>query len=192
MQTAATRTPQANADPIFVGRWSPRSYLTDAIPAETLSAVFEAARWAPSCYNEQPWLIRYIQRDSGPHADAAHVLVEGNRVWAENAPVIGVIFSRRNFRHNEKPNSYDAFDTGAAAYGMALQASMLGLGTHFMGGFDRALAYQAFGVDEAEFQAQAAFVIGQPGPADALPDGYAQKEAPSERRDLADVAQEVK
>lgn len=192
MQTTTTRTPQAKADPIFVGRWSPRSYLTDAIPAETLDAVFEAARWAPSCYNEQPWLIRYIQRDSGPHADAAQVLVEGNRVWAENAPVIGVIFSRRNFRHNEKPNSYHTFDTGAAAYSMALQASMLDLGTHFMGGFDPTLAYQAFDVDESEYQAQAAFVIGKPGPASALPDGYAQKETPSDRRDLADVAQEVK
>ncbi len=189
---AISRTPQAAADPVFVDRWSPRSYLSEAIPQDQLNAVFEAARWAPSCYNEQPWLIRYVQMDHGPHADAAQVLVEGNRVWAQNAPVIGVLFSRRNFRHNGKENSYSGFDAGAAGYAIALQASMLGLGTHFMGGFDPALAYKVFGVDESEYQAQAAFVIGKPGPADALPEGYAEKEAPSDRLDLADIAQEVR
>lgn len=188
---ATTRNLQAAADPVFIERWSPRSYLSDPIPAEKLHAVFEAARWAPSCYNEQPWLIRYVQLGSGPHAEAAQVLVEGNRVWAEKAPVIGVVFSRRNFRHNGKENSFHSFDTGAAAYSIALQASMLGLGTHFMGGFVPQLAYQVFGVDEQDYQAQAAFVVGNPGPADALPEGYAEKEAPSERLDLADIAQEV-
>lgn len=188
---ATSRNVQAEVDSIFVNRWSPRSYLPTAIPENKLNSLFEAARWAPSCYNEQPWLIRYVQQGSGPHEQAAQVLVEGNRVWAEKAPVIGVIFSRRNFRHNGKPNSYHGYDTGAAAYAIALQASMLGLGTHFMGGFDPALAYQVFGIDEAEYQAQAAFVVGEPGPSNALPEGYAKKEAPSDRLDLSEIAQEV-
>ncbi len=192
MTQSTLRTPQAAADPLFVQRWSPRSYLPEAILEPQLQAIFEAARWSPSCYNEQPWLIRYVQRDQGPHAAAAEVLVPGNRVWAQKAPLIGVIFSRRNFRHNGEPNDWAGFDAGAAGYAMALQASMLGLGTHLMGGFVPELAYQVFDVDESVYQARAAFVIGHPGPAAALPEGYAEKEQPSDRLPLADIAQEVK
>ncbi|MHC4837778.1 MAG: nitroreductase family protein [Planctomycetota bacterium] len=185
--TTSPRQAEASVDPIFLDRWSPRSYADRPVSAEDLASVFEAARWSPSCYNDQPWLFAYAQAPED-HARAAALLVEGNRVWAEKAPVIGVVFARRRFGATGKDNAWAGFDTGAAAYAMSLQASRLGLGTHLMGGFDAEASYEVFGVSKDDYQAMAGFVIGHPGPVDALPEAYREREAPSARKPLAEVA----
>jgi nitroreductase len=127
------RVPEARVDPLFIDRWSPRAFSPEPIPSETLASLFEAARWAPSCYGEQPWLFLYAAR---PHDLELFrsLLVDGNRVWADRAPALAFAFARLKFSRNGKPNRWAQFDTGAAWMSLALQARTLGLYTHGMGG----------------------------------------------------------
>lgn len=185
------RATEAAVDPLFVARWSRRAYSADPVSADDLATVFEAARWAASCYNDQPWHFRYATQQGDRHADAASVLVEGNRSWAQSAPVLGVIFTRRALTQTGKENAWSRFDAGAASAQMALQASLLGLSVHLMAGFDPERAYEVFGLDSAEWDAVAAFSIGYPGDAAQLPEALAERESPSSRKPLAEVAQEV-
>lgn len=185
------RTLEAAADPIFAARWSRRAFSQQAVNADQLAASFEAARWAASCYNDQPWHFRYATRESARHADAAGVLVEGNRSWAQAAPVLGVVFTRRALTKTGAENAWSRFDAGAASAQFALQASLLGLSVHFMAGFDPARAYEVFDLDPAEWDAIAAFALGHPGETADLPESLAAREQPSGRKPLAEVAQEI-
>lgn len=188
----AGREPDAAVEPLFVARWSRRAYSSQPVAAEDLATVFEAARWAASCFNDQPWHFRYATRNGGRHADAAAVLVEGNRSWAQSAPVLGVVFTRRALTRTGAENAWSRFDAGAASAQMALQASLLGLSVHLMAGFDPDKAYEVYGLDSAEWDAVAAFSIGYPGETSQLPDALAERESPSPRKPLAEVAQEVR
>lgn len=185
------RTLEAAADPIFAARWSRRAFSQRLVSTDQLAACFEAARWAASCYNDQPWHFRYASSASPRHADAASVLVEGNRSWAQAAPVIGVVFTRRALTKTGAENAWSRFDAGAASAQFALQASLLGLSVHFMAGFDPARAYEVFQLDPAEWDAIAAFALGHPGERADLPEGLAQRELPSGRKPLAEVAEEL-
>ena len=184
------REPEAAVDPLFVARWSRRAFRAEPVAEADLRAAFEAARWAASCYNDQPWHFRYATQGNEAHGRAAQTLVEANRVWAEKAPVLGVIFSRRALTKTGAENAWSRFDAGAASAQMALQASMLGLSVHFMAGFDPNAAYEVFGLDPEEWDAIAAFAIGHPGDPAQLPEGYADRETPSPRKPLDEVAQE--
>lgn len=186
------REPEAAVDPLFVARWSRRAYSSQPVPAEGLATVFEAACWAASCFNDQPWHFRYATQEGGRHAEAAEVLVEGNRSWAQSAPVLGVVFTRRALTRTGAENAWSRFDAGAASAQLALQASLLGLSVHLMAGFDPERAYELYDLDPAEWDAVAAFSIGYPGEIDQLPEALAEREAPSSRKPLAEVAQEVR
>lgn len=185
--TGTPRLAQAEIDSIFLERWSPRSYLNRPVSSENLQTLFEAARWAPSCYNEQPWLFLYTQEPDQRDRVAA-TFVETNRIWAQHAPVAGIIFARRRYTHNGKDNAFCAFDAGGAAFAMSLQASRLGLGTHLLGGFDSEPSYQIFDVPREDYVALAAFVIGHRGERATLPEEYQAREQPSARNELASIA----
>ncbi|MDD5708685.1 MAG: nitroreductase family protein, partial [Kiritimatiellae bacterium] len=120
---------------MFVDRWSPRAYLPEPIPEHQIRMLFEAARWAPSCFNEQPWLFVYATSEADRSRFAA-ALVEKNRAWAGIAPLLIFVLARRNFRQSGKQNRHAAFDSGAAWMSLALQARKLGLYAHGMAGFD--------------------------------------------------------
>lgn len=186
---ANPRQAEADIDSIFLERWSPRSYLDQPVSAEDLKTVFEAARWAPSCYNEQPWLFLYTQ-EPALHAKVAATFAPTNHVWAQHAPVAGVIFGRRRFTHNGKDNAFHAFDAGAAAFAMSLQANRLGLGTHLLGGFDPEPSYELYGVPREDYVALAAFVMGHRGDPATLPEEYQARELPSARKELSTIAME--
>lgn len=186
---ASPRHAEANIDPIFLERWSPRSYLDQPVTAEDLQTVFEAARWAPSCYNEQPWLFLYTQNPA-LHAKVAATFAPTNHLWAQHSPVAGVIFGRRRFTHNDKENAFHAFDAGAAAFAMSLQANRLGLGTHLLGCFDPEPCYELFDVPREDYVALAAFVLGHRGAPTTLPEEYQAREQPSARKELASIAME--
>jgi len=186
------RSLEAAANPIFAARWSRRAFSQEPVTTEQLAASFEAARWAASCFNDQPWHFRYATRAGSRHADAASALVEGNRVWAEAAPVLGVVFTRRTLTKTGAENAWSRFDAGAASAQFALQASLLGLSVHFMAGFVPARAYEVFDLDPTEWDAIAAFALGHPGESSELPEAFAQREQASGRKPLAEVAQEIK
>ena len=183
----AQRQPAASIDPLFVERWSPRSFADTPLGDEDVASLFEAARWSPSCFNEQPWLFVY-GRSSEDHGRIADLLPDGNRVWAEKAPLLGVVFARRGFTRNGKPNRWAQFDSGAASFGLALQAQKLGLAAHFMGGFDADASYEALGVSKDEYEAMAAFAVGHQGEATALPEDLREREAPSDRLERRAIA----
>lgn len=182
------RTPDVEVDPMFVDRWSPRSFASDPLSTAQLQSLFEAARWAPSSANEQPWRFFYAVSDDDRQRFAS-ALVEGNRLWASQAPVLLFVTCRRHWA--AKPgqvNPTASFDTGAAWMSIALQARKLGLYTHAMAGFDAKRAYEVLGLPETEYQVIAAVAVGQRGDATALPDFLASREMPSNRKAVTELA----
>ncbi len=174
-------------DPMFIQRWSPRAFLPDTVTDEQRVALFEAARWSPSCFNEQPWRFVYA-RSEADRQRFVDVLVQANQVWAQAAPLLLLAFCKRHFDHNGKDNHWAWFDTGAAWMSLTLQANKLGLHCHAMAGFDADGAYAACGVDPKQYQAVCAIAVGKMGPAERLPQAIRDTEQPSERRTVAQFA----
>lgn len=188
--TPSSREAAVPIDPQFTSRWSPRAFTDEALEPGEIASLFEAARWAPSCFNEQPWLFVYGTSPEDRERIVA-VLSEGNRLWAAGAPLLGVVFAHRRFARSGKDNRWGAFDSGAASLSLALQAEKLGLGAHFMGGFDAAAAHDALGVPEADYQALAAFAVGHRGDPAGLPEKLRERElVRSDRKSPDEVAHE--
>ncbi len=186
------RVPQAAADPLFVERWSPRAFSPEPVDPATLDAVFEAARWAPSSANEQPWTFVYATRPQD-RARFAEGLAEMNRLWASTAPVLAYLVVRKKILNGTwagQPNPTAWFDAGAAWMSLALQAHLSGLSAHAMGGIDREKAAAVLGVPREEYDVAIAIALGHRGPAEALPPTLAERERPSGRRPLREVAVE--
>jgi nitroreductase len=188
-KSATPRIPEANVDPLFLTRWSPRAFADSEVSSAELDSLFEAARWSPSCFNEQPWLFLYA-RESEDRSLFLDLLMEGNRPWAGRAPVLAFVVARRQFRHNSKPNRWAGFDSGAAWMSLALAAHQCGLVTHAMGGFDQDRAYEVLQVPSEEFEIMAAMAIGHPGDAADLPEALREREEPSSRNPLDSIRQE--
>lgn len=185
------RSPEAPIDQQFLSRWSPRAFKDDLLSEDQIASLFEAARWAPSCYNEQPWLYVYATRENETdHARVASLLVDANRTWAEKAPLLGIVFARRRFSSNDKANRWAAFDAGAASMSLMLQANKMGLMSHFMGGIHDDQCYGALGVSKADYEVMAGFAVGYQGAAADLPPELQDREIPSDRKPLEEVAYE--
>jgi nitroreductase len=171
-------------------RWSPRSFLPEPVAQAALESVLEAARWAPSCNNAQPWHYIVARRDADAAAFAALLgtLSPNNQGWAKNAGVLLLAVARTSFPANGNPNRHALYDTGAASTQMALQAAALGLQLHQMAGFDPQQARAAFAIPEG-FEPIAAIALGHVGPAEALPEALALREtAPRQRRPIGEFA----
>ena len=182
-----TRRPDTEVDPFFLRRWSPRAFDPEPLPEQAVETLFEAARWAPSCYNDQPWLFVYGTGEE-ERKTFLEILVEKNRQWAENAPVLAVLFARRAFTRTGKANRWAPLDCGAAWMSLTVQARMMGLYTHGMAGFSPARAYELLKVPEEEYDAMCAIAVGRYGDREALPEEVRAMEAPSNRKPLAEVA----
>ena len=170
-------------DSLFLDRWSPRAMTGEAITEEELFTLFEAARWAPSSYNNQPWRILYARRDTPQWPLFFDLLVEFNQSWVKNAAALVVFISKTTFDHNGEPAATHSFDTGAAWGNLALQGSLKGLVVHGMQGFDYDKARTALNIPEG-FKVEAMAVIGKPGRVEDLPEKLQQRETPSDRRKL--------
>lgn len=148
---------------------------------DELLTLFEAARWAPSTYNEQEWRFLYARRESPHWASFFELLVEGNRAWCQNAAVLTVVLAHKVFALNSKPNPVHLFDCGSAWQNLALQASAMGLVAHGMQGFDFEKARTTLRVPD-DFAVAAMFALGRPGDPDLLPEPLREREVPSDRR----------
>jgi nitroreductase len=160
---------------LIAGRWSPNDFLNRPVEPEKLRSLFEAARWAPSCFNEQPW--RYVlatKDDPAAFEKILGVLMERNRQWAKTAWAIGFSAGKKTFSHNGSPDRWGLHDTGAATANLALQAIAVGLRTHFMGGFDAQRARTEFHVPD-DFELGAAFAIGYIDETTAVPPARTRK-----------------
>jgi nitroreductase len=166
-------------------RWSPRAFSDKAISSADLRSLFEAARWAPSSSNEQPWAFIVATRsDHENFAKALHPLVEFNINWAKHAYVLGFAVSELAFAKNKTPNRNAQYDTGAAMSQLTTEATSRGLRVHQMAGFDPDTAREVFEIP-AGWDALAAFAIGYPGDPASLPQPYRDREtAPRVRKPI--------
>ncbi len=187
------RSPEAPVAPMFRERWSPRAFGDEPVAPETLRSLFEAARWAPSSANEQPWLFVYAAQPDD-RARFLEAILPFNRVWAEKAPVLAFLFARKRYSQpgpfQGQTNRAAAFDAGSAWMSLALQAHLEGLSTHAMGGIDAEVAHRVTGVPSEEFTALIAIAIGTRASPSTLPEALVEREKPSPRRPLAEVAVE--
>ena len=175
------RRPRRPIAALIYRRWSPRAMSGEALGDEEIETLFEAARWAPSCFNEQPWRFLFARRD-GPHwQDFFELLAEGNRRWAGNAALLVVVVSRRTFEHRDAASPTHSFDTGAAWQCLALQGSALGLVVHGMAGFDYEAARSKLAVPD-NYRVEAMIAAGRPGRAEDLDERLRARERPSDRK----------
>lgn len=142
---------QVPIDPILANRWSGRAYdASKSVSKEQIIAMLEAARWAPSCFGDQPW--RFVvwdkQTDNKSWQKAFDCLAPANQAWVKDTPVLMLVCADTLFNHNQKPNRWGQYDTGAAAENICLQAASMGLMAHQMGGFDSDKAREAFAIPE--------------------------------------------
>jgi len=177
---------QYPVDELFLDRWSPRAMSGEGLSDEELMTLFEAARWAPSSYNNQPWRILYARRDTGQWETFFNLLVEGNQSWAKDAAALLLFISKETFDFNGQPYPTHSFDTGAAWENLALQATMLGLVTHGMQGFDYERARAELNIPEG-FRVEAMIAAGRPGDPAQLPESLRAREAPSGRKALSEI-----
>jgi len=168
-------------DALFLNRWSPRAMSGEAIPAEELKVLFEAARWAPSSYNNQPWRILYARRDSEHWPLFFDLLADSNKTWCKNAAALLVMISKTTFDHSGKPSRTHSYDTGAAWENLALQGNLRGYVVHGMQGFDYDRARTALNIPD-DFQVEAMAAVGLPGRAEELPEVLQARETPNDRR----------
>ena len=173
-----TRIAEHPISEAILNRWSPRAYDTKEVPEEILHRVFEAARWAPSANNKQPW--RYLVANTPEQLEIFHsFILEGNLAWAHKAPVLTLLISQNDYGMN-------SFDAGTSWGFLALQATKEGLITHPMGGIDREKAREVLNIS-AEYDIHLAIAIGYQGDAAELPERFQEREVPSTRKPLEEV-----
>jgi nitroreductase len=172
---------------LLTRRWSPRAFANRPVDAATLRILFEAARWAASSYNDQPWYYLVATRDKPEEFQKMLAcLVEFNQTWAKAAPVLAISVARTTFQHNGSPNRHAPHDVGAASASLAIQATELGLVVHQMAGFDANRARETYHIP-TEYEPMAAMAIGYPGDPASLSEELQKREnAPRTRKPVSD------
>jgi nitroreductase len=168
-------------------RWSPRAFADKNVAPEILRSLFEAARWAPSSYNEQPWAYIVATKDDPENfAKMLDVLIEFNAGWAQQAPVLAISVARLNMQKDNSPNRHAFHDVGSASAQLTFEANSRGLFIHQMAGFRVDKARQVFGIPQG-WEPVAALAIGYPGDPNSLPQGLTERElAPRTRKPLSE------
>jgi nitroreductase len=173
---------------LIQNRWSPRAFSEESISPETLRSLFEAARWAPSSNNEQPWAFIVATKDEKePFAKILSTLVEFNQSWAKHAPLIGVAVSEMEFARNQHPNRNAFYDTGAAMSQLTTEATARELSVHQMAGFDPHKAIEALHIPKG-WEPIAVFTVGYAGDPSSLPEALREREvAARTRKPLSEI-----
>lgn len=177
-------------DPLFLDRWSPRAFDSSVMPDADLMTVFEAARWAPSAFNTQPWRILYAKREDADWERFLDLLVPFNQSWAHNASVLLYILSDTMMETKPgrlTPSHTHSFDAGAAWVCLALQATRMGYHAHGMAGVEWDRVRTELKVPD-RFRIDAAAVVGKTGDLSVLDEKQRAREVPSGRNPIADFA----
>ena len=181
-----SREASATVEPMFVERWSSRSFADVPLTDEQIASLFEAAHWAPSSGNRQPWVFVYAT--DGPDRERFNsVLKEGNARWAPKAAMLVLVFARK-VTEDGKDIRTAHFDTGAAWMSLALQANSMGLNTRGMAGIDRDAAYDAAGVPRDTFESICAIAVGTRGTDDDLHPRIVEQNFANSRKPVGEVA----
>jgi nitroreductase len=174
-------------DPQFLDRWSPRAMSGEGITDADLRTLLTAAGWAPSAYNAQPWRMLYAHRGSAAWPGFFDLLVDGNKLWVQNAAALVLFVSKRINDVTGKASVTHSFDTGAAWGYFALQAHLLGYAAHGMQGFDYERARHELRIPDT-FHVEAMVAVGRPAAKESLPAKLQERERPSVRRPLSETA----
>jgi nitroreductase len=169
---------------LIARRWSPRAFdKSKPVSRAQIMALLEAARWAPSCYGDEPWcyLLWDRDRDSSSWQKAFECLSDSNQVWVKNAPLLLASIAGSQFAHSGKPNRWGQHDTGAASANLVLQAVALGLAAHQMGGFDADKLREKFAIP-AGYTPMAMIVVGYQADADILEGNIRERELAARAR----------
>ncbi|NTW05614.1 MAG: nitroreductase family protein [Peptococcaceae bacterium] len=174
-----------NILPEIKERWSARAIEGTEVSDEEIMTLLEAARYAPSCFNEQPWRF-IVAKDKGALDKMRGVLTPSNRVWANNAPVLILIGSKKTFSRNSKENYWHMFDAGTAWGYLSLQAQKLGLVAHAMGGFSISEARKAFNIPE-DLDIMTIVAVGKYGRKESLNEELQKREQPDVRMEISEL-----
>ncbi|RMF71537.1 MAG: nitroreductase [Acidobacteria bacterium] len=168
---------------LLARRWSPRAFADRGVEPDALRRLFEAARWAPSAFNEQPWRFLVARREQPEAFEAlASCLVEGNQAWARRAPVLAITLAARRFARNDRENPHAWHDVGLAVAQLTVQATALGLAVHQMAGIVPERVVEVGAVPDG-FEPVTGLAIGYPGDPETLPGKFrAAETAPRVRR----------
>jgi len=158
----------------------------EEISPDELMSLFEAARWAPSSFNNQPWRFIFARRNTEHWDGLFDLLTDANKAWAKNAAALVVVVSRTPFEHNDKPARTHSFDAGAAWENLALQGTAMGFVVHGMQGFSYPRAKEELGVPEG-YEVEAMIAVGRPGKKEDLPEELQDREFPSPRKKLEEI-----
>ena len=184
---ANDRIADSPVDPGFLDRWSPRAFSSEPVSEETILSLFEAARWAPSSGNHQPW--RYVYSSTPEeHGRLLSLLSSSNQRWASKAPVLAFAIAHLKVSKTGLLNRHAQFDTGTSWGYLALEARRLGLYAHGMGGFDHERSYEVLNVSREDYEVMAAIAIGYYGDASALVEKDLTREKPNGRRHVSEFA----
>jgi nitroreductase len=173
---------------LLAERRSPRAFAADLIEPKKLQRIFEAARWAPSSFNEQPWRFIVGIKGNGPTYDKIFsTLSERNQLWVQPAPVLTIGVAKKEFSHNGNPNRFHQYDTGQAVAYLTMQAMAEGVFIHQMGSYSANQAHEIFNIPD-DFEPMAALVLGYLGDPNVLPEDLRERETgPRRRRPLAET-----
>ena len=193
MTEANSRHSDHPIDKLFLERWSPRAFTAEEMPEADLMTLLEAARWAPSSYNSQPWRFIYARRGTAHFDKFLDLLIEFNQAWAKNASVLIILVSNSTMIPPGKdvpvPSHSHSMDAGAAWQSLALQATISGWQAHGMVGFDKERAFAELRLPQG-YRVEQAIAIGRRADRSTLPEAMASREQPSNRLPLAQVAME--
>lgn len=183
------RSAHERIEKLIVDRWSPRAFDDSEMPVADLEVILEAAGWAPSAYNVQPWTFLYAVKGDANWDMFLSQLIDFNKGWAQHASALVFVVSDTQMRSDKgnSDNHSHSFDAGAAWALAALQAQAMGYHTHGMTGIKFGEAETALGIP-ADHRLEAAFVVGKVGDKAVLPDYLRDREAPSGRKPLAQIA----
>lgn len=170
---------------LIKARRSRRAFSAKPVEPEKIKSLFEAARWAPSSLNEQPWLYIYATKEQELWNKIFETLNESNRIWAKDAPLLIVSFCKKNHSRNGYPNAAAKYDVGAANALLSLQATHVGLNTHQMGGFNHALLRKNLNVPD-DFEEGVIIAVGYLGDQSQLPEHLQQRETSPRTRNVQD------
>jgi nitroreductase len=182
-----TRSSEAEADSQFIRRWSPRAMSGEVVTLGEIEQLVEAARWAPSCFNSQPWRFVYGLRGTPQWKPMLDLIMDMNQSWAKDAGALVAIVARTTFEHNNAPAPTHSFDTGSAWMSFALQAQSMGLVTHAMWGVEHDQAPVVLNLGEV-YKLQAMVAVGRSGDKQELPQPLQDREVPSSRKAISELA----
>jgi nitroreductase len=175
-----------NIHELIANRWSPRAFADKPIAATELASLFEAARWAPSSMNEQPWRFIYALKGELAHDQIVNGLVDSNKIWAKEAPVLLITLIKKNYSRNGKLNASAAHDLGLAMGNMNAQATHLGIALHYMGGIIPDKLIASFDLPE-DAEPKTVVSLGYYGEPDQLSDELKQRELAERQRNPIDA-----